>query len=168
MAGDTLSKIAPQTQWEIIMRVNRVDERHLPLGKTIFLPADMEKAEKFLPIPENISEMYQNGRLIYVVQKDQFFGVYEKGSLFFGGRFLQVGRNTRLRSANSKSYGKRENIVQRNMICQCRWRSIFPTQDILFIIKLYPGSRPRTVAFDYFTRMPENFLNGAESAIRLS
>ena len=83
--GDTLSKIAPQTQWEIIMRVNRIDERHLPLGKTIFLPANVEKAEKFLPLPKNISEKYQNSRLIYVVQKDQFFGVYEKGELIFWG-----------------------------------------------------------------------------------
>ena len=36
--GDTLSKIAPQTQWEIIMRVNRIDERHLPLGDQYFSP----------------------------------------------------------------------------------------------------------------------------------
>ena len=83
--GDTLSKIASQTQWGIIMRVNRIDERHLPLGKTIFLPANVEKAEKFLPLPKNISEKYQNSRLIYVVQKDQFFGVYEKGELIFWG-----------------------------------------------------------------------------------
>ena len=85
MAGDTLSKIAPQNQWEIIMRVNRIDERHLPLGKIIFRPADMGKAGKFLPLPENISEKYQNGRLIYIVQKDQFFGVYEEGELIFWG-----------------------------------------------------------------------------------
>lgn len=83
--GDTLSKIAPQNQWEIIMRVNKIDEKHLPLGKTILLPANPGKTKEFLPLPKNISEKYQNNRLIYVSSEKQFFGVYEEGELVFWG-----------------------------------------------------------------------------------
>lgn len=83
--GDTLSKIAPANQWEIIMRVNKIDEKHLPANKTIFLPADMEKAMQFIPLSADIPEKYQSERLIYISLEKQFFGAYEKSKLSFWG-----------------------------------------------------------------------------------
>ena len=54
--GYTFSKIAPASQLEIIMRVNKIDEKHLPLGKIIFIPADIKKAAQFFPLAKDISE----------------------------------------------------------------------------------------------------------------
>ncbi len=83
--GDTLSRIAPTNQWEIIMRINKIDEKHLPLGKTIFIPANIEKATQFFPLATDISEKYKYMRLIYISLEKQFFGTYENGKLIFWG-----------------------------------------------------------------------------------
>lgn len=84
-AGDTLSKIASASQWEIIMQVNKIDEKHLPLDKTIFIPDNMEKATQFLPLAADISEKHGANKLIRVSLEKQFFGAYEGGKLIFWG-----------------------------------------------------------------------------------
>lgn len=84
-AGDTLSKIAPADHWEVIMRINKIDERHLPIGKTIFIPDNLEKAIQFLPLAADISEKHGANRLIRVSLEKQFFGAYENGKLIFWG-----------------------------------------------------------------------------------
>ena len=83
--GDTLSKIAPASQWEIIMRINKIDEKHLPANKIIFLPADIKKTPQFIPLSANIPRKYQFERLIYISLEKQFFGAYEKNKLSFWG-----------------------------------------------------------------------------------
>jgi len=82
--GDTLSKIAPRHHWDIIMRVNRIDEFHLPLEKKILLPVNAS-AYDFLPVPKEIFLDTSSSRVIVLFIQIQYFAVYEKGNLFFWG-----------------------------------------------------------------------------------
>lgn len=83
--GDTLSKIAPLEHWDIIRRVNRIDEAHLIIGKTILIPTDLEKANKFLPVPEYMEGAEKTERTVYIFLEKQYFGAYENGQLAFWG-----------------------------------------------------------------------------------
>ena len=83
--GDTLSKIAPPEHWDIIKRVNRIDEAHLIIGKKILIPSDLEKAKKFLPVPEYLEEAKKSERAVYVFLDRQYFGAYQNGRLAFWG-----------------------------------------------------------------------------------
>lgn len=84
-AGDTLGKIAPNSkaQWDLIRKINRIDEFHLPVGEEILIPADLEKARIFCPVPENYGDPC--GRTLVFFIGIQYFGVYEKGALAFWG-----------------------------------------------------------------------------------
>lgn len=82
--GDTLSKIAPREHWDIIEKVNRIDARHLIIGKIILIPSDLEKAKEFLPVPENIPDISAE-RVLVMYLDIQYFGAYEKGKLLFWG-----------------------------------------------------------------------------------
>lgn len=84
-AGDVFSKIAPPKHWDLIRRVNRIDNRHLILGKKILIPADWEKASKFLPVPEYLAEARKLKRAVYIFLDAQYFGAYENGQLVFWG-----------------------------------------------------------------------------------
>jgi len=83
--GDTLSKIAPREHWEIIKRVNRIDERHLPAGKKILLFLSLEKAKEFVPVPEFMEDFKNVGQAIQVFLKIQYFAAYREGQLLFWG-----------------------------------------------------------------------------------
>lgn len=83
--GDVFSKIAPPEHWDIIMRVNRIDEKHLAIGKMILVPDDLEKTRKFLPVPNYLEEARELERTIYVFLDAQYFGAYENGQLLFWG-----------------------------------------------------------------------------------
>ena len=83
--GDTLGKIAPYEQHDLILRVNRIDERHLLVGRKILIPDDFEKASQFLPVPRFVEEMKDEQRSICVFLDSQYFGAYEKGELAFWG-----------------------------------------------------------------------------------
>ncbi len=83
-SGDTLSKIAPVYQWNIIKKVNRIDEKHLPLGKKILIPKkDNERAYDFCPIPKLIKDT--NPRLVVIFLDIQYFGAYKNNKLEFWG-----------------------------------------------------------------------------------
>jgi len=84
-AGDTLSKIAPPEHWDIIKRVNRIDEAHLIIGKKILIPSDWEKAKKFLPVPQFLKEARKSERAVYIFLDKQYFGAYQNGRLVFWG-----------------------------------------------------------------------------------
>lgn len=84
-AGDTLSEIAPREHWDIIKRVNRIDEAHLIIGKKILVPVNLKKAKKFLPVPEFLKRAKKSKRALYVFLDKQYFGAYQNGRLIFWG-----------------------------------------------------------------------------------
>lgn len=94
--GDTLGKLAPIEHRNLICKVNRIDERHLPLGRKILIVADLEKASQFLPVPRFIAEAEKDERAIYVFLDEQYFGAYEHGQLSFWGPISsgKKGRHT--------------------------------------------------------------------------
>lgn len=82
--GDAFSKIAPREHWDLIEKINRIDEFHLPVGKKILIPCDFKKANDFLPMPRNIPETSAD-KLLLVLLDIQYFGAYENGELKFWG-----------------------------------------------------------------------------------
>lgn len=84
-AGDTLGKIAPNSkaQWDLIRKINRIDEFHLPAGKEILIPADLEKARIFCPVPKDYGDPHDRTMVFFI--GIQYFGAYEKGALVFWG-----------------------------------------------------------------------------------
>jgi len=90
--GDTLSKIAPSSQWEIIEKINRMDRKHLIIpGKKILIPIN-EEALNFSPVPKRIDSNYE--RVIYFFLDLQYFGAYERGELILWGPISSGKRNS--------------------------------------------------------------------------
>lgn len=85
-AGESLGKLcgADTLCREMFMRVNRVDERHLPVGKTVLVPIDPEKAVRYVPVPEALTDS-RGEREVRVFLGSQYFGAYENGALVFWG-----------------------------------------------------------------------------------
>lgn len=83
--GDVLGKLAPSSHWEIIRKVNRIDDFHLPAGKKILIPKDLEKAKEFMPVPDSIEDLAGYDRVLVVLLDIQYFGAYEQGQLSFWG-----------------------------------------------------------------------------------
>ena len=81
--NDTLGHIAPRDHWELIMKVNRLDARHLPAGKKILVPDDLEAAQGFSPVPDKLPNGH--GRAVRVFLGSQYFGAYEDEQLVFWG-----------------------------------------------------------------------------------
>jgi len=79
-SGDCLGKIAPREHWDIIQRINRIDERHLIAGKKILIPHNIELASLWIPVPEKITEP-KSEREMRVFLDSQYFGAYENGKL---------------------------------------------------------------------------------------
>ncbi|NTW30948.1 MAG: L,D-transpeptidase, partial [Candidatus Moranbacteria bacterium] len=73
------------------MKVNRVDKRHFPVGKTVLLPVNLEKAVQYTPIPEVLTDS-RGEREIRVYLDCQYFGAYEKGKLVFWGPISSGGK----------------------------------------------------------------------------
>lgn len=84
-AGDNLFRIAPRDNWDIIKKVNRIDEAHLIIGKKIFLPYNLEEAKKFVPVPQYMGRAQKFRKAIFVFLDLQYFGAYENGRLIFWG-----------------------------------------------------------------------------------
>ncbi len=68
----------------LFMKVNRYDRRHIPAGKTVLLPVDIEKAAEYIPIPQVLDDS-RGEREIRVYLALQYFGAYEDGKLLFWG-----------------------------------------------------------------------------------
>ncbi len=83
--GDVLSKIAPPKYWKIILKVNRIDEKHLIPGNVILIPSDFKKAFSFCPVPRKILNLSQKKRVVIFYLSKQYFGAYEYGKLLFWG-----------------------------------------------------------------------------------
>lgn len=84
-AGDTLSKIAPEKTWDIIMRINRIDQQHLQIDQEILIPLDAENIPDFCPVPQEIEELREEPRAVQAFLDIQYFGAYEFGQLVFWG-----------------------------------------------------------------------------------
>jgi len=83
--GDTLSRIAPATHWEIIQRVNRIDEKHLVPGKKLFIPEDFNKTVELCPVPEKILKPNNFKKVLYFFLDIQYFGAYQDNNLWLWG-----------------------------------------------------------------------------------
>ncbi|NTU97134.1 MAG: L,D-transpeptidase [Chlorobiaceae bacterium] len=86
MKGETLSGIckADSSCEIILMKVNRIDQRHLSTGRNILVPVDKQKSSRYVPVPKVLSDS-RGEREIRIFLKRQFFGAYEKGQLSFWG-----------------------------------------------------------------------------------
>ncbi|HPN55137.1 MAG TPA: L,D-transpeptidase family protein [Candidatus Moranbacteria bacterium] len=105
--GDTLEKIAPEEHHNLIMKVNRFDKKHLPIGKKILIPVDFIKASEYTPVPEYIEEAKEEERSIYVFLDKQYFGAYENGELVFWGP-ISSGRGKRMTKKGTYKANKKE------------------------------------------------------------
>lgn len=83
--GDSFAKIAPSVHWELIKRVNRIDEHHLTPGQKILIPSNPEKAKDFCPVARKIEQLVCLPRVIFFFLDIQYFGVYENGKLTYWG-----------------------------------------------------------------------------------
>lgn len=92
--GESLARLCGEDSvcQTIFMKVNRVDKRHFPVGKTVLLPVDLAKAVQYAPIPELLTDS-RGEREIRVYLNSQYFGAYEKGKLVFWGP-VSTGRKT--------------------------------------------------------------------------
>ncbi len=84
--GETLAKIcnSDSTARIIFLKVNRLDERHFPLGKEVLVPVDVNKAMLYSPVPATLADT-RGGREIRIFLNPQYFGAYEQGKLIFWG-----------------------------------------------------------------------------------
>ncbi len=84
--GETLAKICStdSTARIIFMKVNRLDERHFPIGKEVLVPVDVNKALLYNPVPATLTDS-RGAREIRVFLDRQYFGAYEGGKLLFWG-----------------------------------------------------------------------------------
>lgn len=83
--GDLLRKIAPPEHWDTIMRVNRIDEKHLVPGKQILIPEDIGKTSQFCPVPKEAPNLNLSKRVLYFFLDIQYFAAYENGKLLLWG-----------------------------------------------------------------------------------
>ncbi|PIS42036.1 MAG: L,D-transpeptidase [Candidatus Kerfeldbacteria bacterium CG08_land_8_20_14_0_20_40_16] len=105
--GDVLGKIAPREQWDLIKRVNRIDEYHLIIGKKILVPTDWAKAKRFLPIPQFIEASQTTAKAVHIFLDRQYFGAYEKGNLAFWGPISSGMADYRTSKGSFKTLWKR-------------------------------------------------------------
>jgi len=93
--GETLAKIcnSDSTARIIFLKVNRLDERHFPLGKEVLVPVDVNKAILYSPVPAILTDS-RGGREIRIFLNPQYFGAYEEGKLIFWGP-VSSGRKER-------------------------------------------------------------------------
>lgn len=94
--GESLSGIcrADSACEVILMKVNRIDQRHLSVGKKILVPVDTRKSMRYVPVPENLQDS-RGEREIRIFLGRQYFGAYEKGSLLFWGPVSSGKRSKR-------------------------------------------------------------------------
>ncbi|NTW11653.1 MAG: L,D-transpeptidase [Chlorobiaceae bacterium] len=95
MKGETMSGIckADSSCEVILMKVNRIDQRHLSTGRNILVPVDKQKSSLYVPVPKVLADS-RGEREIRIFLKRQFFGAYEKGQLSFWGP-ISSGKSSR-------------------------------------------------------------------------
>ena len=80
--GDTFYKLF-EKDWQLIARFNRLDEKHLVVGREIKVPKDLEMLRNWTPMPENHVSAMSYDKYILIKLGEQFLGFYKNGKLIF-------------------------------------------------------------------------------------
>lgn len=80
--GDTLWNLF-RKKWELVANFNRIDEKHLKIGKKIKVPYNLNI--KYNPLPNEIKELRKYQKAIFVSLNEQWLGAYKNGKYLFGG-----------------------------------------------------------------------------------
>jgi len=89
--GDTFWKLF-KSDWLIVSRFNRIDERHLKIDTMIKVPKDLKSAKNYEPLPFFTEERKNVEKFILVDLKEQWIGLYEYGNLIFS-TFISSGKS---------------------------------------------------------------------------
>jgi len=135
---DTLEKIAPRQHWDLILRVNRIDERHLPAGRNILLPVS-EKAEMFCPVSKGYAELASFTRALVVFLDLQYFGAYENGALVFWGPISSGTKNNGTPKGNFKVLWKTRYYRSKKYEAEMPFAINFSKEGYFFHSQSLPG-----------------------------
>lgn len=80
--GDTFWKLFGD-KWEIVSRINKIDEYHLLPGTILKVPLDWELAKEYPFFPKFLEQEEGVPKLILVSIQEQFLAGYEYGQLKF-------------------------------------------------------------------------------------
>src|SRR5262245_19797933 len=70
-----------EEQMAIVLRVNRVDARHVRAGDTLLVPEQMTELSTLSPFPPEVEMARDIPKLLFVARRIQAFGAYEYGRL---------------------------------------------------------------------------------------
>lgn len=70
---------------EIILKINRLDRRHVASGKTLIVPTEKTDLLALAPFPAELDMVSSIGKMIVVSRHVQAFGAYESGKLVYWG-----------------------------------------------------------------------------------
>jgi lipoprotein-anchoring transpeptidase ErfK/SrfK len=70
---------------EIMLKLNRVDRRHVGNGTKVILPAEKTDLLALAPFPAELEMISSVGKMILVSRQVQAFGAYESGRLVYWG-----------------------------------------------------------------------------------
>lgn len=80
--GDTFLKLFGD-KWEIVSRINKIDEFHLLPGTVLKVPLDWESAQEYPFFPKTLEQEIGTPKLILISLEEQFLAGYEYGKLKF-------------------------------------------------------------------------------------
>lgn len=139
--GDTLSKISPKKYWDIIQRVNRIDEKHLIVGRRILVPEVSGEAVKFPPpVPEKIQSSGNNGqkKALYFFLDIQYFAAYQNNELWLWGP-ISSGKKGSTPKGEFKVLWKRRYYVSRKYGMPMPYAVNFSEKGYFFHQQSLPG-----------------------------
>ncbi len=69
------------SDWQDVLRFNRIDQRHIYPGVRIKVPEDLRQVEDFTPMPQRYPPADSDPKFILVNLTEQFLGAYADGRL---------------------------------------------------------------------------------------
>lgn len=137
--GDTLSKIAPPKYWDLIQRINRIDEKHLIPGKKIFIVEDFEKAKRFCPVPKTSPNSNDSPRILYFFLDIQYFAAYEEKKLWLWGPISSGKIGFDNPQGNFRVLWKKKNYVSKKYKMPMPYAVNFSEKGYFFHQQALPG-----------------------------
>lgn len=135
--GDTLSKIASAEHWDLIQRVNKIDEKHLVLGKKILIPQEIDKAKEFQPVPGKIPN--PNKKILYFFLDIQYFGAYQDGNLWLWGPISSGKVTSATPKGNFQVLWKKKNYISKKYKMPMPYAVNFSEKGYFFHQQSLPG-----------------------------